>query len=158
MFGSYYGIDGFLLNNNNVGGVNLLSTRNTTGTGLYGEEPAIGALLGASNPQTPESAQERMTPLGFRKSLGLKGNPILTGSTIGKDGSNTDIYQFDDGTGEVRVKTSKDKNTTTYTYYKYEFSQKDPAGVFTERKITDESGAVGYYSSFIDYLNGIATN
>ena len=47
MFGSYYGIDGFLLNNNNVGGVNLSSTRNTTGTGLYGEEPAIGALLGA---------------------------------------------------------------------------------------------------------------
>ncbi len=158
MFGGYFGIDGFLVNNNNVGGVNSSVAGNTIGTGLYSEEPAIGALLGASNPQTPESEQERMTPLGFRQSLGLKGTPILTGSTIGKDGSNTDIYQFDDGTGEVRVKTSKDKNTKTYSYYKYEFSKKDPIGVFTERKITDESGAVGYYNSFIDYLNGIATN
>ena len=137
----------FVLKNNNV---DSLNSQNTSNPSLF---------IDNGHPKTSATEQESMTPLDFRKSLGLSGTHVLTGSAIGKDGSNTDIYQLDNGTGEIRVKTSKDKNTTTYTYYKYDFSQEDPIGVFTIKKWVDESGqVVGYSQSFIDNLNGIAAN
>jgi len=99
------------------------------------------------------------TPKEFQKTLGLSGPTILTGSAIDKkDGSVTDIYQFENGSGEVRVKTSKDKKTQSFTYCKYDFSKDTPIGIFNVREITLEDGTKAYTTDFIDNLSGFATN
>ncbi len=137
-----------LVNSTSVG-----NTNSSSNMSIYSDDKVIEMLRGSAQisvPKTPEECQ---------KMLGLSGSKILTGTIIDKkDGSSTDIYQFENGSGELRVKTSKDKKTQSFSYYNYDFSKDTPIGIFNVKEITLEDGKKAYMTDFIDNLNGFATN
>lgn len=136
--------------------VNSKSVGNTNSSGnisIYSDDKVIEMLQSSAQVSIPK------TPKEFQKTLGLSGSKILTGSTIDKkDGSSTDIYQFENGSGELRVKTSKDKKTQSFSYYKYDFSKDTPIGIFNIKEITLEDGKKAYRTDFIDNLSGFCSN